>query len=150
MEQVEPGRAVVIDTNCVLDLWIFRDPGATGLLRDVTQHRLRWFATPAMRDELVRVLAYPLIAARLQTIGMTAPDALAGFDKFAQPSPTVAACTVLCRDADDQMFIDLAVQRRAVLVSKDARVIELARRLAPHGVTILRPWASSGGGSAAA
>ena len=47
-----------------------------------------------------------------------------------------------CRDTDDQMFIDLAVQRRAVLVSKDARVIELARRLAPWGVAQVRPWAT--------
>ena len=40
------------------------------------------------------------------------------------------------------MFIDLAVQRRAVLVSKDARVIELARRLTPWGVAQVRPWAA--------
>lgn len=131
---------MVIDTNCVLDLWVFCDLGAAGLLRDVMQHHLRWFATPAMRDELARVLAYPAIAARLKAAALATPTALAQFDTFAQLVPDAAPCAVRCRDADDQMFIDLAVQQRAILVSKDARVIELGRRLVPHGVAVVRPW----------
>ena len=137
-----PGRDVVIDTNCVLDLWVFCDAGASGLLADVLAQRLHWCATAAMRDELARVLAYPLIAPRLGAAGLTADAVLAHFDRHAQLHPTAPACTLRCRDADDQMFIDLAMQRRAVLVSKDARVIELARRLAPWGVAQVRPWAA--------
>ena len=45
-----------------------------------------------------------------------------------------------CRDPDDQIFIDLAVQLRATLLSKDARVLGLARRLQPLGVTLANAW----------
>ena len=41
MTQLEAGTAVVIDTNCVLDLWVFRDQGASGLLRDLVTTRWR-------------------------------------------------------------------------------------------------------------
>jgi predicted nucleic acid-binding protein len=43
---------------------------------------------------------------------------------------------VRCRDPDDQMFIDLAVAHRAVLLSKDALVLRLAKRLLPLGVVV--------------
>ena len=133
-------RDVVIDTNCVLDLWVFNDPGAAGLLRDVAGGHLRWCATPAMRDELARVLTYPLIATRLHAIALPPDAVLAKFDAHAQQAPDAAPCAVRCRDADDQMFVDLAAQQRAMLVSKDARVIELGRRLTPLGVQVMKPW----------
>ena len=132
---------MVIDTNCVLDLWVFRDAGAAGLWRAVTEGQLQWCATVAMRDELARVLGYPWIATRLDALRCTPQSVLAQFDACArlEPAPS-ASCPVRCRDADDQMFIDLAAHRRAVLVSKDARVLELHRRLAPLGVDLARPW----------
>ena len=141
MTQLEAGTAVVIDTNCVLDLWVFRDQGASGLLRDLVSGRCRWHASAAMRDELRRVLAYPLITARLEATRQTAEQILALFDTHALIEEAAPApCPVRCRDADDQMFIDLAAQRRAVLVSKDGHVLELARRLAAYGVQVRRPW----------
>jgi predicted nucleic acid-binding protein len=36
---------------------------------------------------------------------------------------------VTCRDPDDQKFIDLAVQHRAVLLSKDKAVLCMKKRL---------------------
>ena len=133
-------RAVVIDTNCVLDLWVFGDPAATGLLHAVTTNSLRWCATPAMRDELQRVLSYPLIVKRLTTVRIAGAEVMARFDTHAHQEPPATRCTLRCRDPDDQMFIDLAVAHGAMLVSKDARVIELGRKLAPLGVQLARPW----------
>ena len=133
---------MVVDTNCVLDLWVFQDPGASGLLRDLVTTRWRWHASAAMRDELRRVLAYPLITARLEATRQTAEQILALFDTHALIEEAAPApCPVRCRDADDQMFIDLAAQRRAVLVSKDGHVLELARKLAAYGVQVSKPWA---------
>mgnify|MGYP003597557929 CR=1 FL=1 len=40
MTQLEAGTAMVVDTNFVLDLWVFQDPGASGLLRDITTTRV--------------------------------------------------------------------------------------------------------------
>ena len=141
MTQLEASTAVVIDTNCVLDLWVFRDQGASGLLRDLVTTRWRWHASVAMRDELRRVLAYPLITARLEATRQTAEQILALFDTYALIEEAAPApCPVRCRDADDQIFIDLAAQRRALLVSKDGHVLELARRLTAYGVQVRKPW----------
>lgn len=133
--------AVVIDTNCVLDLWVFQDPAATALRAALMAGQVRWFATSAMRAELARVLDYPQIAARLAPHGpATAHDVLAAFDRWAALQETAPRAPVRCRDPDDQCFIDLAVQHRTWLLSKDARVTGLARRLVPLGVRVQRHW----------
>ena len=133
-------RPVVIDTNCVLDLWVFEDPGAAPLRAALLQGAVRWRATPGMRDELARVLGYPQIVPRLASAGRRAADVLAAFDRFAALEAPAARAPVQCRDPDDQPFIDMAVHWRAVLLSKDASVTGLAQRLAPLGVTVLRGW----------
>ncbi len=135
---------LVIDTNCVLDLWVFHDPAVEALRAHLTTRRLRWLATPPMRDELARVLAYPRILPRLAPAGPTAAEVLAAFDRWALLVDPAPPAPVRCRDPDDQGFIDLAVAHRAALLSKDARVTGLARRLAPLGVQVLRRWAPGG------
>ncbi|MDO5692250.1 MAG: PIN domain-containing protein [Pseudomonadota bacterium] len=131
---------VVIDTNCVLDLWVFQDPGVAPLHAALAAGRLCWRATPGMRDELARVLGYPRIVPRLVRAGRTADEVLRSFDGVTCIEPAAAHAPVRCRDPDDQPFIDLAVHWRATLLSKDARVFGLARRLAPLGVTVRRAW----------
>jgi hypothetical protein len=46
----------------------------------------------------------------------------------------------VCKDPDDQKFIDLAAALPATLLSKDAQVLALARRLERLGVSVLRCW----------
>jgi predicted nucleic acid-binding protein len=50
---------IVLDTNIVLDLFVFDDPATQPLQQALETQQLRWLATPAMRVELARVLAYP-------------------------------------------------------------------------------------------
>lgn len=135
-----PLQDVVVDTNCVLDLWVFLDPGVEGLRQALHHGTARWLATPGMRDELARVLGYPAIAKRLRATGQAADEALAAFDRHAQRVAPAPGAAVRCRDPDDQPFIDLAVQRRALLLSKDACVLGLARPLKTLGVTVQRQW----------
>ena len=40
----------------------------------------------------------------------------------------------MCKDPDDQQFIDLAVQHGAILLSKDQAVLRLRKRLMALGV----------------
>ena len=56
---------VVLDTNIVLDLMLFGDPATPPLKAALAAGELLWIATPPMREELARVLAYPQIAPRL-------------------------------------------------------------------------------------
>lgn len=134
---------VVIDTNVALDLLLFHDPSVRALHRALHVGALRWLATGAMRDELARVLDYPRLATRVRASSCTGKDVLAGFAQLAQLLPAAAPAPVRCADADDQMFIDLAVAHRAVLLSKDTKVIALTRRLAPLGVQVRRTIAET-------
>ena len=128
--------ALVLDTNIVLDLLLFQNPQAQGLRQALDQQQLRWLATVPMREELVRVLAYPKIAVVFARLSHSVAPLLEQWDALVSVVEVAPRCTVRCRDPDDQMFIDLAVAHRAVLLSKDALVLRLAKRLLPLGVVV--------------
>ncbi|MBL0919523.1 MAG: putative toxin-antitoxin system toxin component, PIN family [Hydrogenophaga sp.] len=130
-------RTVVIDTNVVLDLFVFDDPACTALRAALNEGRADWLASEAMRDELQRVLDYPHIARRLEPAGPAA--VLAAFDRHARRVEPAPKAAFTCRDPDDQRFIDLAVAHQATLLSKDAQVLALTRRLARVGVCVGLP-----------
>ncbi|MBS0505888.1 MAG: putative toxin-antitoxin system toxin component, PIN family [Proteobacteria bacterium] len=122
-------RALVLDTNIVLDLFIFADPAVAALRALLQQRRLHWLATQAMRDELERVLQYTQLQPRMQFYGVTAQGVLAAFDAAVQLVDAAPRAPYACKDADDQKFIDLAVAHGAVLVSKDKAVLCMRKRL---------------------
>ena len=128
--------AHVLDTNIVLDLWVFDDPTSVLLRERLSEGEIQWLATAAMREELARVLHYPQIARRLAMRGMTAEAVLAHFDRHAQLQPDAPKAPYTCKDADDQKFIDLAVHHTAALHSKDAQVLCMKNRLARCGVAL--------------
>ncbi len=128
--------ALVLDTNIVLDLLLFDDPATRNLKQLLVGGALDWLATPAMRDEIERVLAYRRIGARVVLLGKTNTDLLAQYDALSQCRPAAPPAAVRCRDRDDQMFIDLAVAHRAMLLSKDDGLLRLLRRLAVLGVAV--------------
>ena len=131
-------QAVVIDTNIVLDLWVYQDPATPALLTALQQGQLRWLATAPMREELLRVLDYPHIAQRRARDSVSAQAVLAQFDALAHLQDVASKAAYICKDADDQKFIDLAVAHRALLLSKDKQVLRLTTRLARLGVAVRR------------
>lgn len=127
--------AVVLDTNILLDLWVFDDPPSQRLKTALEEGQLDWLATANMRSELARVLAYPQIVPRLAYYQRSATDVLAAFDHHARVVPPAPKAPVTCSDADDQKFIDLAVSHRATLLSKDKAVISMRKRLQALGIS---------------
>jgi putative PIN family toxin of toxin-antitoxin system len=125
---------VVIDTNVVLDLFVFKDPATSTLKLALDDKTIRWIATQDMRIELGRVLDYAHIVPRLAFYQLTAAEVLAQFDRHAQLEPVAPRCTAICKDPDDQRFIDLAVAHRALLLSKDKAVLCMKKRLQVLGV----------------
>lgn len=138
-----PALPLVLDTNIALDLYVFVDPATAALRAAMDTAAYRWLATEAMRDELARVLAYPQIAQRLAAQALTADAVLQAFDQRVCTVPAAAKAAYTCKDPDDQKFIDLAVAHRAVLLSKDAHVLSMAKRLARLGVAVSRQWEPS-------
>ena len=131
-----PVQTIVLDTNIVLDAFLFNDPAAEPVRQALAKQKLDWLATQPMRDELVRVLAYPKIAARLAFSKLTLNDVLTKFDQHARLVDIAPKASVTCSDTDDQKFIDLAVQHRASLLSKDRDVLSMKKRLAGQGITV--------------
>jgi predicted nucleic acid-binding protein len=158
----------VLDTNIVLDLWVFDDP-ATHALRQAlglsASHaptpapvdaphassplaplNAPWLATPVMREELARVLTYPHLAERQTRAGGDATQVLAAYDQAVTWCAPASRAPYSCRDADDQKFIDLAVAQAAsatsvvVLLSKDRAVLHLKKRLSRLGVVVSSRW----------
>ncbi|OSZ71148.1 putative toxin-antitoxin system toxin component, PIN family [Hydrogenophaga sp. IBVHS1] len=136
----DPTDVLVLDTNIALDLFVFRDPAIAPLREWLDGTGVSWLATQAMREELARVLGYPQIARRLSAQAQPAQNVLDVFDRCVRLVPDAPKAAYTCKDADDQKFIDLAVQHRATLVSKDDAVLCMARRLARVGVNVCREW----------
>jgi len=133
-------RCVVIDTNIVLDMWVFDDPRSRPLDEALQSGGLRWLVSAEMREELLRVLGYPHLVQRMVLRGVSAPDVLAQFDRYAHSVPSAERAPYVCNDADDQKFIDLAVAHQALLISKDKEVLRMKNRLARLGVAVLPVW----------
>lgn len=131
---------LVLDTNIALDLFVFADLATTPLRAVIEGAAHGWLATEAMREELARVLAYPQIVKRLAAQSLCAGAVLEAFDQRVCIVPAAPKAAYTCKDPDDQKFIDLAVAHRATLVSKDAHVLSMAKRLARLGVVVQRQW----------
>jgi putative PIN family toxin of toxin-antitoxin system len=135
---------LVLDTNIVLDWLVFHDPDVTSLQRALEQGRVEIITHDPAIDELRRVLGYAHLALAIEqqqdvlvryhshTHRVTLP-AGANLDDLRLPPGFPR-----CRDGDDQHFLALAWHARAdALVSKDAAVLALSRRLRKFGVTVL-------------
>jgi len=127
--------SLVLDTNIVLDLFVFHDPATVKLKAALAEGSLRWMATAAMRDELERVLGYPYIVKSLQHHAISAEQVLAGFDAQVSVETVAPRASAVCKDPDDQKFIDLAVAHKALLLSKDKAVLCMKKRLVALGVS---------------
>ena len=133
-------QPVVIDTNIVLDMWVFDDPRSRPLHEALQSGGLRWLASAEMREELLRVLAYPHLVARQALRGVSATEVLVQFDRHAERVASAERAPYVCNDADDQKFIDLAVAHQALLISKDKEVLRMKNRLARLGVAVWPVW----------
>lgn len=130
--------SVVIDTQVLLDWLVFADARPVRWVRAVEQGALTWIACPAMRREFEHMVGHP----KLAPWGPRREHALSVFDRLAlmQADPPGAAPRLRCRDADDQVFIDLALGHRARwLLTRDKALLALARRARALGTEILQP-----------
>ena len=110
-------QLVVIDTNIILDIFVFADAAAKPLKKALEGGELDWIATQPMRDELARVLTYRQIVPRLAFYQRLAGDVLANFDQHARLADVASKARLTCSDPDDQKFIDLAMAHQALLLS---------------------------------
>jgi uncharacterized protein len=130
---------VVLDTNVVLDCFVFRDPGIGSLLARMRDRTAIAITNAACFAELERVLAYR----QLELAPEQRPAVLATYRESSEwfSGPAGSERLPSCRDPDDQKFLELARDARAdLLVSKDKALLELAvKRFGIHGFRIITP-----------
>ncbi|MEX1168220.1 MAG: PIN domain-containing protein, partial [Hydrogenophaga sp.] len=93
-------KVLVLDTNIVLDLFVYEDPATAPLFALLAEASNRWLATAAMREELGRVLSYSQIAKRLNARSLLPETVLLAFDARAEVATTAAKAPYTCKDAD--------------------------------------------------
>lgn len=114
----------VFDTNVVLSALLFH-----GRLSWLVGH---WQAgdclllvSHATAEELTRILAYP----KFRLTADEQLEALASYIPYCEAVGIANSCSVLCRDAKDQPFLDLAQSGKAdVLVTGDEDLLALAEQ----------------------
>jgi predicted nucleic acid-binding protein len=131
--------AIVLDTNAVLDAWLFRNACMATAAAALCRQELLWIATPSMRQELVHTLAAPA----LQRWQPDVPALLGFFDDHAvlcaEPERTPFRA-LWCTDGDDQVFIDLALTCGARwLLTKDRALLRLSRKARTLGLLVIPP-----------
>ena len=135
--QAKPGAQTwVIDTNIVLDLWLFEDPATIPLRAALQSGAISHLATASMRDELERVLTYPHLVKRMVKSNIQAQNILSRFDEYLLAAEPAAKAACTCKDPDDQKFIDLAVAHAVPLLSKDNAILCMKKRLFQSGVVL--------------
>ena len=134
--EANPSQPWVIDTNIVLDLWLFEDPATVPLRAALQSGLITHLATDSMREELARVLTYPHIVKRMAKSNIQAQDILNRFDEHCVSAEPAAKAPCTCKDPDDQKFIDLAVAHAVPLLSKDAAILCMKKRLFQSGVVL--------------
>ncbi len=129
---------LVIDTQALLEWLLFRDSAAAAWSAAVAEGRVRWIACPAMRREFGHMAGH----ARFERWQPEREHMLSEFDRHAAitPDPAASQPTLRCRDADDQVFVDLALEQKARwLITRDKALRALNRRAARRGLWIGPP-----------
>jgi putative PIN family toxin of toxin-antitoxin system len=132
--------AIVVDTQVVMDWLVFNDRRVQALAGALTSGALRWLVADTMRDEIRHVLGRGVAASYAPDLAFIEAqfDAHAHAVDAAPPQPL--AGRLVCRDPDDQKFIDLALAQSARwLVSRDKALLALAKRAKPRGLLIIKP-----------
>lgn len=137
---------LVLDTNIVLDCYVFQDAATRALAAAIEARRVHPLIHRYALDELERVLAYPQcrLAAAQRIIILDryrgAATAAALPDGFSRDTLLLPAGFPRCRDLDDEPFLALAYHARAdALLTKDKAILKLRRKVRKFGVTILGP-----------
>jgi putative PIN family toxin of toxin-antitoxin system len=131
-------KRIVLDTNIWLDWLVFHDASISYLKLAVEEHRAEIFIDAACEAELERVLAYDLAKHTLDAAAQAA--CLAECRRIARRIDSAAPeaerkLLPRCADPDDQKFLELALAAHAdALVTKDHKLLELARRTRPFRI----------------
>jgi putative PIN family toxin of toxin-antitoxin system len=130
---------LVLDTNVILDLLVFKDPSAEPIRLLLDAKLVDAVRSEASMLELIDVIQRPTfkLSRKEQEIILQVWESSTRLLENAaiEPAPFT------CRDQDDQIFINMAYSLRpALLLSKDLRVLELQTIAKRHGIEMSQDY----------
>ena len=128
-------KPVVLDTNILLDIFVFNDERAIHLKQAIVNESIVAIASQKTMLEFADVIRRPLFkldeATQVAVLSQWQSIAQQYDDSDLAPAPWI------CQDPDDQIFLDLAYRLRpAILISKDNAVLNIAGRAAHEDILI--------------
>lgn len=139
LSEAQGGRTrplVVIDTNVLLDFWVWDDADARPLKDDLTAGRIVALRSIDTVLEFADVISRPQFKLSLEA----QCDILRAWHDLAYDIPITETAQARCKDRDDQKFLNLARTARAdYLVSKDKLVLKTAKRSLKDGFSVIKP-----------
>ncbi len=130
---------VILDTNIVLDLYVYQGPRTLALRSMMAQRKLDLPTCAQGRAELIDVLArekFRLTLEQQQAI-------VVQWDQASRcvPQDTIPEAPWRCKDKADQIFLNMAwMHRPCTLLSKDLQVLKFTKRALKEGVVIAAHW----------
>lgn len=139
-DSARPAPTLVLDTNTVLALWMFRDPALAAMREALESGRASLVSREDALEELRRVLAYRQFGQGTEAQQALLDSYRARLTQCVTPGEATAALPP-CRDQDDQKFLEIAAAcSPCVLVTRDRDLLRLGRhRLLREHFSILRP-----------
>jgi putative PIN family toxin of toxin-antitoxin system len=134
-------KSVVLDTNILLDIFVFNDKRAANLKQALLNGGIPAVASQKTLLEFADVISRPLFkldeATQAEILGQWQSTAHQ-YDDSSLPSAPWK-----CQDPDDQVFLDLAYQLRpAILISKDNALLYIASRAAQEDILITSDYSA--------
>ena len=123
---------LVLDTNVWLDVLVFRDPGIAPICEAHAGRRAEILIDSEGEAELAQALGYDFGKHSLDAARQAARLAEVRQMTVHVKSRRLGGTSTLplCRDPDDQKFLEMALAVRAdILITKDQMLLELARRV---------------------
>lgn len=118
---------LVLDTNTVLALWMFRDPKLEALRAWIEAGKCRLYSREDALEELRRVLAYRqfgLAPTQQDQLAQAYQKQLSAWHEITFTDSSLPRCT----DTDDQKFLEISAMSNAThLVSRDKALLRLSR-----------------------
>lgn len=139
-----PGPScIVLDTNVCLDLFLFRDPRWQPLMDALQQGKVLAITRADCKMEWSIVLTYPKLGLDETSRQRINAEFETIIRQVEMPATETTISLPICRDPDDQKFIELAHHAQAsCLISKDKALLKLARKTVRLGLfQILSPEA---------
>jgi len=134
-------KSVVLDTNVLLDIFVFNDFRAIHLKQALIDRQVDALATSKTLEEFADVISRPLFCLEQEVQDRI----LSQWHSIARvlDDETLLIAPWQCQDPDDQVFLNLAYTAKpSLLISKDNEVLKLANRAIKEDLLITSDYST--------